>query len=46
MHVQRLEERKHEFLEEAGTLFPQECCFLAFANLTLGETAEIMLFWP
>lgn len=45
MHIQWLEEGKDSFLEEITEGFPRKCCFLEFANLTLGETAEPIFLW-
>ena len=43
-HMQ-LVQTKDSFLEEITEGFPRKCCFLEFANLTLGETAEPIFLW-
>lgn len=45
VHIQWLEEGKDNFLEEITEGFPRKCCFLEFANLTLGEIAEPIFLW-
>lgn len=45
VHIQWLEEGKDNFQEEITEGFPRKCCFLEFANLTLGEIAEPIFLW-